>query len=159
MTHAAPLAPRQLIAVMNTTLLSMMGPGLALRGPDGSMHPAVEGMVFEYNTAYICFVLGLIAFHFSAALFAWLMFTWCAAAPLAPDARDIPATNAFNGRRRLLTRGLSTRSAFGSAHCALYLSPSLRSRLRNVAIFVSGCIVASLYMLMRYASRVFNRFR
>ena len=61
---------------MNTTLLSMMGPGLALRGPDGSMHPAVEGMVFEYNTAYICFVLGLIAFHFSAALFAWLMFTW-----------------------------------------------------------------------------------
>ena len=31
-----------------------------------SMHPAVEGMVYEYNTAYICFVLGLIAFHFSA---------------------------------------------------------------------------------------------
>ena len=126
---------QQLIAVMNTTLLSMMGPGLALRGPDGrfpapqqrvcsarethfavhctglppvrpcrlrpvqlartqhaqlmaghartpymhahrrSMHPAVEGMVYEYNTAYICFVLGLIAFHFSAALFTWLMFT------------------------------------------------------------------------------------
>eukprot|EP00966_Prymnesium_polylepis_P102612 2377502-Prymnesium_polylepis.1 len=58
-----------------------MGPGLALRGADGSMHPAVEGMVYEYNTAYGCFVLGLIAFHFSAALFAWLMFTWCARAP------------------------------------------------------------------------------
>ncbi|KAL1530506.1 hypothetical protein AB1Y20_001407 [Prymnesium parvum] len=95
----------ELIAVMNTTLLSMMGPGLALRGPDGSMHPAVEGMVIEYNTAYICFVLGLIAFHFSAALFAWLMFTW------------------------------------------------------GVAFFVSSCVVSSLYMLMRYASRVFNRFR
>lgn len=62
---------------MNTTLLSMMGPGLALRGPDGSMHPAVDGMVIEYNTAYICFVLGLVAFHASAALFSWLMFTWC----------------------------------------------------------------------------------
>jgi len=95
----------ELIAVMNTTLLSMMGPGLALRGPDGSMHPAVEGMVYEYNTAYGCFVLGLIAFHFSAALFAWLMFTWV------------------------------------------------------VAFFVSGCIVTSLYMLMHYASKVYNRFR
>ena len=39
----------ELIAVMNTTLLSMMGPGLALRGPDGSMHPAVDGMMEEYN--------------------------------------------------------------------------------------------------------------
>ena len=38
----------ELIAVMNTTLLSMVGPGLALRGPDGSMHPAVDGMMIEY---------------------------------------------------------------------------------------------------------------
>mmetsp|Transcript_7228 Transcript_7228/g.12164 ORF Transcript_7228/g.12164 Transcript_7228/m.12164 type:complete len:227 (+) Transcript_7228:77-757(+) len=101
----------ELIAVMNTTLLSMMGPGLALRGPDGSMHPAVEGMVYEYNTAYICFVLGLITFHFSAALFAWLMFT------------------------------------------------PKEARFPLVAFFVSACIALSLYMLMRYATRVFNRFR
>ena len=66
----------ELIAVMNCTLLSMMGPGLALRGPDGSMHPAVDGMMEEYQSAYLCFVLGLIAFHFSAALFGWLMFNW-----------------------------------------------------------------------------------
>ena len=66
----------ELVAVMNTTLLSMMGPGLALRGPDGSMHPAVDGMMVEYKTAYIAFVLGLIFFHFSAALFGWLMFNW-----------------------------------------------------------------------------------
>ena len=30
----------QLITVVSTTLLSMLGPGLALRGPDGSMHTA-----------------------------------------------------------------------------------------------------------------------
>ena len=64
----------ELIAVLNTTLLSMMGPGLALRGPDGSMGPAVDGMMTEYRTAYSCFVLGLICFHFSAALFSWLIY-------------------------------------------------------------------------------------
>jgi hypothetical protein len=64
----------ELLAVMNTTLLSMLGPGLALRGPDGSMHPAVDGMMEEYQAAYLNFVLGLIFFHFSAALFGWLMF-------------------------------------------------------------------------------------
>jgi hypothetical protein len=31
----------ELIAVLNSTLCSMLGPGLALRGPDGSMHRAV----------------------------------------------------------------------------------------------------------------------
>jgi hypothetical protein len=64
----------ELIAVLNTTLLSMMGPGLALRGPDGSMHPAVDGMMVEYRTAYYSFVLGLIFFHLSAALFSWLIY-------------------------------------------------------------------------------------
>ena len=58
----------ELIAVMNTTLLSMMGPGLALRGPDGSMHPAVDGMIVEYQYAYVNFVLGLIFFHFGQTL-------------------------------------------------------------------------------------------
>jgi hypothetical protein len=95
----------ELIAVMNTTLLSMMGPGLALRGPDGSMHPAVDGMIVEYQYAYVNFVLGLIFFHFSAALFGWLMFNWL------------------------------------------------------VSSFVSGCVLGSLYLLVRYASRVYTRFR
>jgi len=95
----------ELIAVMNCTLLSMMGPGLALRGPDGSMHPAVDGMMEEYQSAYLCFVLGLIAFHFSAALFGWIMFNWV------------------------------------------------------VSTFVSSCVIGSLYLLVRYASRVYARFR
>lgn len=66
----------ELVAVMSTTLLSMMGPGLALRGPDGSMHPAVDGMIDEYRAAYLNFLIGLIAFHLSAALFGWLTFDW-----------------------------------------------------------------------------------
>jgi len=64
----------ELIAVMNTTLLSMVGPGLALRGPDGSMHPAVDGMMIEYRLAFYAFFSGLVAFHLSAALFGWMMF-------------------------------------------------------------------------------------
>lgn len=37
----------ELIAVLNSTLCSMLGPGLALRGPDGSMHRAVDGLMLE----------------------------------------------------------------------------------------------------------------
>tara|TARA_B110001452_G_scaffold70454_1_gene56911 strand:+ start:400 stop:915 length:516 start_codon:yes stop_codon:yes gene_type:complete len=98
----------ELIAVMNTTLLSMVGPGLALRGPDGSMHPAVDGMMIEYRLAFYSFFAGLVSFHLSAALFGWLMF-W-------PD------------------------------HWM-------------VALWLSLTIVASLYALLRYATRVYMRFR
>jgi hypothetical protein len=96
----------ELIAVLNTTLLSMMGPGLALRGPDGSMHPAVDGMMKEYRTAYYCFVLGLVFFHFSAALYSWLIMV----------------------------------------HWA-------------VSTMVTLCICGSLWLLVRYAKRVYMRFR
>ena len=58
----------ELIAVMNTTLLSMVGPGLALRGPDGSMHNAVQGMMTHYRFTLACFTLGLVCFMLSALL-------------------------------------------------------------------------------------------
>ena len=98
----------ELIAVMNTTLLSMMGPGLALRGPDGSMHPAVDGMMEEYQSAYLNFVLGLIFFHFSAALFGWLMFN-CESRPERVTARScdrplMPDRRAPQGSCRPLSR-------------------------------------------------------
>jgi hypothetical protein len=35
--------------VMGTTAITMLGPGLALRGPDGSMHIAVEGIYDEFS--------------------------------------------------------------------------------------------------------------
>ena len=66
----------ELIAVLNSTLCSMLGPGLALRGPDGSMHRAVDGLMMEYRLTFLFFTLGLIFFHLSALLFAWLEFSW-----------------------------------------------------------------------------------
>jgi len=66
----------ELIAVLNSTLCSMLGPGLALRGPDGSMHRAVDGLMLEYRLTFLFFTMGLIAFHVSALLFAWLEFSW-----------------------------------------------------------------------------------
>lgn len=72
----------ELVAVLNSTLCSMLGPGLALRGPDGSMHKAVDEMMEEYRLTFFFFGIGLVAFHFSALLFAWLEFIWCARAAL-----------------------------------------------------------------------------
>jgi len=66
----------ELIAVLNSTLCSMLGPGLALRGPDGSMHRAVDGLMLEYRLTFLFFTAGLLAFHVSALLFAWLEFSW-----------------------------------------------------------------------------------
>ena len=35
--------------VLGTTMISMLGPGKALRGPDGSMHSAVDGMLETFT--------------------------------------------------------------------------------------------------------------
>lgn len=69
----------ELIAVINAMLCSMLGPGLALRGPDGSMHKAVDEMLEEYRLTFFFFGIGLVAFHFSAILFAWVEFIWTVA--------------------------------------------------------------------------------
>ena len=37
----------------------MFGPGLALRGPDGSMDQAVEGLALEYRSCLMVFFIGL----------------------------------------------------------------------------------------------------
>ena len=39
----------ELLTVVNATLCAILGPGLALRGPDGSMHTAVAGMMTHYR--------------------------------------------------------------------------------------------------------------
>ena len=49
----------QLIAVVSTTLLSMLGPGLALRGPDGSMARALAGMYAQRKLTLRLFGCGL----------------------------------------------------------------------------------------------------
>ena len=64
----------QLITMVSTTLLSMLAPGLALRGPDGSMHTAVDGMVDEYRRSFYCFILGMVCTHGAAVFFVWMAF-------------------------------------------------------------------------------------
>lgn len=65
----------ELIAIMSVTLLALMAPGLALRGPDGSVDTAVTALVEEYRGAYQHFYLGLVFFFLSNALYAWLSVT------------------------------------------------------------------------------------
>ena len=62
----------QLLTVVSTTLLAMLAPGLALRGPDGSMNAAVDSMIGEYRLAFFSFVLGLLSLHGSLVCYAWL---------------------------------------------------------------------------------------
>jgi hypothetical protein len=58
----------ELLTVVNATLCAILGPGLALRGPDGSMHNAVNGMMTHYRFTLACFSLGLLCFMISALL-------------------------------------------------------------------------------------------
>mmetsp|Transcript_19055 Transcript_19055/g.51187 ORF Transcript_19055/g.51187 Transcript_19055/m.51187 type:complete len:189 (-) Transcript_19055:524-1090(-) len=71
----------EMLTVVNATLCAILGPGLALRGPDGSMHKAVDGMMTHYRFTFACFSLGLLCFQFSAALYGWMQFTWEFALP------------------------------------------------------------------------------
>ena len=47
-------------ALFASVTCCMFGPGLALRGPDGSMDQAVEGLALEYRTALMIFLFGLV---------------------------------------------------------------------------------------------------
>ena len=58
----------EVFCVVNTTLLIVWGPGLALRGPEGSMKRAVDGMLQERLVIYISFGLGLAALMVVAAI-------------------------------------------------------------------------------------------
>ena len=71
----------ELLTVVNATLCAILGPGLALRGPDGSMHNAVNGMALHYRFTFACFSGGLICFIFSALLHSWMQFSWALALP------------------------------------------------------------------------------
>jgi len=72
----------ELLTVVNATLCAILGPGLALRGPDGSMHTAVHGMMTHYKFTLACFIGGLVCFMLSALLYGWMQFGWSLATPL-----------------------------------------------------------------------------
>jgi hypothetical protein len=63
-----------LMCVVKAMQLSIMAPGLALRGPEGSMTRAVMVMRGEYKTLHRMFYTGLGFFHISAALYIYILF-------------------------------------------------------------------------------------
>jgi len=112
LTCAVSALGLQLITVVSTTLLSMLGPGLALRGPDGSMHTAVDGMVVEYRNAFYTFLFGMLATLAAGAFYCWLMFPAMEARPACskcPAGRG-PARPLRLLRARLLALAGSTHS-------------------------------------------------
>mmetsp|Transcript_3083 Transcript_3083/g.5437 ORF Transcript_3083/g.5437 Transcript_3083/m.5437 type:complete len:336 (+) Transcript_3083:146-1153(+) len=66
----------ELLTLINATFCNMFGPGLALRGPDGSMQRAVDGMNVERIYTFWFFCVGMACFHFSGMFVAWLRFKW-----------------------------------------------------------------------------------
>ena len=94
----------EVIAVMNATLLSIMGPGLFLRGADGSMHAAVDGMVIEYRTAYYSYILGIVFLHVWLILFAWLSYIHWAVSLLVSACCALSLWLLSRYARRLLRR-------------------------------------------------------
>lgn len=57
------------LALYGATTCAMLGPGLALRGPDGSMDRAVEGLALEYRSAFVYYMGSIAAFYASSILF------------------------------------------------------------------------------------------
>ena len=57
--------------VLGTTMLTMLGPGKALRGPDGSMHVSVDGMLDEFERIGLTFHATIYSFMFTLLVFVW----------------------------------------------------------------------------------------
>jgi len=68
-----------MIVVSQTTTLSVLGAGLALRGPDGSMMTATDGIYEERKSVFHCFAIGLAATVGNVIVCVWLMLHWEAA--------------------------------------------------------------------------------
>lgn len=68
-----------MIVVSQTTVLSVLGAGLALRGPDGSMMTATDGLYEERVAVFSVFGVGLACTVGSAVLCVWLILHWEAA--------------------------------------------------------------------------------
>jgi len=73
----------EIFALVKSMQLSILGPGLALRGPEGSMTRALVVMRVEYRRVHSLFYSGLCAFLTSVALYSWAMFQHVAKGALA----------------------------------------------------------------------------
>jgi hypothetical protein len=68
-----------MIVVSQTTTLSVLGAGLALRGPDGSMMTATDGLYEERSSVFSTFGIGLACTVGSVVICVWLILHWEAA--------------------------------------------------------------------------------
>ena len=68
-----------LLVVANTTILSVLGAGMALRGPDGSMMTATDGLYEERKSVFNVFGYGLACTLCSVVLCVWIILHWEAA--------------------------------------------------------------------------------
>jgi len=65
-----------ILVVSHTTVLAVLGTSLALRGPDGSMIVATEGLYSERSLIFKTFGRGLICTVFSCAFAVFLILHW-----------------------------------------------------------------------------------
>jgi len=63
----------ELNVVAHTTFVNVFGCSLALRGPDGSMQYAVDGMLMERQRIFACFGIGLLSLQATAICASWLL--------------------------------------------------------------------------------------
>ena len=62
-----------ILCVANTTFLSVWGTGLAMRGPDGSMVRAVDGMYQLRRNVFSLFGVGMMALLVTAIFGSWIL--------------------------------------------------------------------------------------
>jgi hypothetical protein len=72
----------EMYCVMNSTLVSVLGPTVALTGKKGSMHESVRAMKEERLKILNAFVWGAKFFAFSQILGIWILTTWPTALPM-----------------------------------------------------------------------------
>ncbi|CAJ1951844.1 unnamed protein product [Cylindrotheca closterium] len=65
-----------MIVVSHTTTLSVLGAGMALRGPDGSMMTATDGLYDERLAVFSIFGFGLACTVGSVVICVWLILHW-----------------------------------------------------------------------------------
>lgn len=68
-----------IFVVSHTTTLSVLGAGLALRGPDGSMMTATDGLYEERKKVFLIFGVGLACTVGSVVVIVWIILKWEAA--------------------------------------------------------------------------------
>ncbi|CAB9506554.1 expressed unknown protein [Seminavis robusta] len=68
-----------MLVVSQTTVLSVLGAGMALRGPDGSMMTATDGLYEERTSVFAVFGVGLACTLGSVIVIVWIILHWEAA--------------------------------------------------------------------------------